>query len=84
MANIGVSALVDLFLTIVDVGSGRKIVTNANAFSFVGGEGGKQFVNYPYQFNERSTIAVTFRNAGAARLTVNAAIFGQYFKGVVS
>lgn len=74
----------DLFLSVVEVSSGRKLVTDANAFSFVGGEGGKSFISYPNQFVERASIEVTIRNRGAAPVTVNAAIFGQFLRGVVS
>lgn len=74
----------DLFLSIVDVGSGRKIVSDASAFAFVGGDGGKSFISYPYQFTQRSSIGVILRNRGAAPLTVNCALIGQFFRGVVS
>jgi len=74
----------DLFLSLIDVGSGRKPVTNASAYAFVGGEKGKSFISYPYQFTERSTIGVVLRNRGAAPLTVNCALIGQMLRGVVS
>ena len=74
----------DLFLSLVDIGSGRKIVTDASAFAIVGGEGGKSFISYPFQFTQRSSISVILRNRGAAPLTVNCALMGQFFRGVVS
>jgi hypothetical protein len=80
---IAVSPLKDLFLSIVDVGSGRKIVTDASAFAFVGGEGGKSFISYPYQFDQRSSIRFSLHNRGAASIKVDCAIMGQFFRGVV-
>ncbi len=84
MGVIAVTPLTDLFLSIVDVGSGRKLVTNASAFAFVGGEGGKSFISYPYQFTQRSSIGFTLRNRGAAPIEVDCAVMGQFFRGVVS
>lgn len=84
MGVLAVTPSPDLFLSVVEVASGRKLVTDASAFAFVGGEGGKSFVSYPYQFGERASIEVTIRNRGAAPLTVNAAIFGQFLRGVIS
>lgn len=84
MGVLAVTPSPDLFVSIVDVGRGRKIVTDASAFAFVGGEGGKSFVNYPYQFTERSSITVSLRNRGTLGITVNCAIIGQMLRGVVS
>lgn len=73
----------DIRVTVTDVASGRILVRNASPFAFVGGLPGKSWAQFSYILGERQILKFDFTNAGAAPVTMDCCVLGQYERGVL-